>query len=107
MSVTDAEREFYQSVLEDPDNHSLQDLRYAYFLAALNGDLPGGGGDGTVTSVNGIDPDEDGNVTIPIPSTDDKVDGLNGATGLWIGTQAEYDSIASPSSTVFYAITES
>ena len=45
MTVSDAEREYYRSVLETlqagVDKLSLQDLRYAYFLAALNGDLPG------------------------------------------------------------------
>lgn len=42
MSVTDAEREFYESVIEDPEGKSLADLRYAYFLAALDGGLPSG-----------------------------------------------------------------
>jgi len=40
VSITDAEREFYESVLEDMDGASLSDLRYAYFLAALDGTLP-------------------------------------------------------------------
>lgn len=39
MSVTDAEREFYESVLEDTSGKSINDLRYAYFLAALDGGL--------------------------------------------------------------------
>lgn len=46
MSVTDAEREFYESVLADTSGKSINDLRYAYFLAALDGGLPGGGGGG-------------------------------------------------------------
>lgn len=33
-----------------------------------------------------------------------KVAGLNGATGLWIGTQTEYDAITTPSATVAYII---
>lgn len=45
MTVSDAERDYYHSVLATlqagVDKLSLQDLRYAYFLAALNGDLPG------------------------------------------------------------------
>lgn len=40
MSVTDAERAFYESVIAEPEGKSLQDLRYAYFLAALDGGLP-------------------------------------------------------------------
>lgn len=32
--------------------------------------------------------------------------GLNGATGLWIGTQSQYDAIGSPVSTVVYVITD-
>lgn len=40
MSVTDAERAFYESVLDDPTGKSIQDLRYAYFLAAVDGGLP-------------------------------------------------------------------
>lgn len=34
-----------------------------------------------------------------------KTTGLNGATGVWIGTQAEYDAIGAPSATVVYVIT--
>lgn len=30
--------------------------------------------------------------------------GLNGATGLWIGTEAEYAAIGTPVATVLYAI---
>lgn len=40
MSVTDAEKAFYQEVLAEPEGKSLADLRYAYFLAALDGGLP-------------------------------------------------------------------
>lgn len=40
MSVTDAEKAFYESVLADPVGKSLNDLRYAYFLAAVDGGLP-------------------------------------------------------------------
>lgn len=50
MSVTDAEKAFYESVIASPEGKSIQDLRYAYFLAALDGGLPGGGG-GTVDSI--------------------------------------------------------
>lgn len=51
MSVTDAEREFYESVLADTSGKSINDLRYAYFLAALDGGLPGGGGGGGGESI--------------------------------------------------------
>lgn len=40
MTVTDAERAFYESVLQDPAGKTLTDLRYAYFLAAVDGGLP-------------------------------------------------------------------
>lgn len=40
MSVTDAEKAFYESVIADPEGKSIQDLRYAYFLAAVDGGLP-------------------------------------------------------------------
>lgn len=40
MSVTDAEKAFYETVLEEPEGKSIQDLRYAYFLAAIDGGLP-------------------------------------------------------------------
>jgi len=33
-----------------------------------------------------------------------KVTGQNGITGLWVGTQAEYDAISSPSSTTLYVV---
>ena len=46
MSVSDAEKAYYQSILGDTSGKSLQDLRYAYFLAGLDGALPGGGGGG-------------------------------------------------------------
>lgn len=47
MSVTDVEREFLEGVLAtEPGTHSIQDLRYAYYIAALDGTLPGGGGGG-------------------------------------------------------------
>jgi hypothetical protein len=36
---------------------------------------------------------------------DNKVSGLNGATGLWIGTQAAYDALGSWPATVLYVIT--
>ena len=49
MSVTDAERAFYESVIDDPSGKSLQDLRYAYFLAAVDGGLP------SVSVPDGID----------------------------------------------------
>jgi len=42
VSVTDAERAFYESVIDDPTGKSIQDLRYAYFLAAVDGGLPSG-----------------------------------------------------------------
>jgi len=35
-----------------------------------------------------------------------KVTGQNGITGLWVGTQAEYDAISSPSSTTLYVVSE-
>jgi len=35
-----------------------------------------------------------------------KATALNGLTGVWIGTQAQYDAITTPSDTVFYAITD-
>lgn len=35
---------------------------------------------------------------------DAKVAGLNGATGLWIGTQAQYDAVSPKVATVVYAI---
>jgi hypothetical protein len=35
-----------------------------------------------------------------------KVAGQNGATGLWIGTQAEYNAIASKSATTLYVVTD-
>lgn len=79
MTVTDAEKAFYEQVLADPEGHSIQDLRYAFFLAGANGSIPvvdtttlsdgdvpvwdsdegkwvpgsGGGGGGDVASVNG------------------------------------------------------
>lgn len=40
MSVTDAERAFYEQVLAASEGSSIADLRYAYFLAALDGGLP-------------------------------------------------------------------
>lgn len=43
MSVTidDAERAFYQEVLGNPDgNWTIQDLRFAYYLSALDGAVP-------------------------------------------------------------------
>lgn len=36
-----------------------------------------------------------------------KITGYNGAAGLWIGTQAQYDAIGSPSATTLYVIRES
>lgn len=36
---------------------------------------------------------------------DAKLDGLNGATGLWIGTQAQYDAIGTKSPTIYYVVT--
>ena len=40
VKLTDAEVAFYQSVLADSEGKSVSDLRYAYFLAALDGALP-------------------------------------------------------------------
>lgn len=40
MSITDAERAFYQQVLADPDGASVSDLRYAFFLAGADGGIP-------------------------------------------------------------------
>lgn len=40
MTVSDAEKAYYESILADPEGKSLADLRYAYFLAALDGGLP-------------------------------------------------------------------
>ncbi len=37
---------------------------------------------------------------------DKKIVGYNGAAGLWIGTQAQYDAITTKSPTTLYAITE-
>lgn len=34
------------------------------------------------------------------------VQGFNGATGIWIGTQSQYDAIGTPVSTVVYFITD-
>jgi len=49
-SVNDLEREFLvetlASLVANADDLSLNDLRYIYYLAAVNGDLPGGGGGG-------------------------------------------------------------
>lgn len=40
LTITDAERAFYESVIANPEGKTLTDLRYAYFLAALDGGLP-------------------------------------------------------------------
>ena len=40
VTLNDAEVAFYQGVLDDPEGKSVSDLRYAYFLAALDGALP-------------------------------------------------------------------
>lgn len=53
-TLTDAEVSFYQSVLGAPSGSSLSDLRYAYFLAALDGSLPAG----NFTAIPGYDPQE-------------------------------------------------
>lgn len=57
MTVTDAEKAFYESRMAgllDGEPYTISDLRLAYFLAALDGALPGGGGGGgAVDSVNG------------------------------------------------------
>jgi len=37
-------------------------------------------------------------------SLDAKVTGQNGVTGLWVGTQAQYDAISSPSATTLYVV---
>ena len=39
VTLNDAEVAFYQGVIADPEGKSVSDLRYAYYLAALNGDL--------------------------------------------------------------------
>ena len=54
-------------------------------------------------------------LTVPVPTAaghaarkenvDAKVDGLNGATGLWVGTQTEYDAIGTPDASTVYVIT--
>lgn len=36
MAITDAERSYYESVVDDPEGKSLSDLKYAYFLKALD-----------------------------------------------------------------------
>lgn len=42
---------------------------------------------------------------VDLPSGDGGgVEALNGVTGLWLGTQAEYDAIETPSPTVAYII---
>lgn len=55
LTITDAERAFYESVMEGvlaDKPYSLSDLRLAYFLWRLDGG-GGGGGGGDVASVNG------------------------------------------------------
>lgn len=82
----------------------------------------GGGGTGTITSINGDAGPVVNLVASEIPFTPvsgidattvqaavaevnvDKVAGLNGATGLWIGTLAQYNAIT-PISTVVYIVT--
>lgn len=39
MSVTDSERAFYESILGDLDDKAIDDLRYAFYLAYLDGAL--------------------------------------------------------------------
>lgn len=62
MSVSDAEKAYYESIIANPDGKTLADLRLAYFLAALDGGLPGGSGTvqgitpGTNISVDNTDP---------------------------------------------------
>lgn len=56
LTITDAERAFYESVMEGvlaDKPYSLSDLRLAYFLWRLDGGGGGGGGGGAVDSVNG------------------------------------------------------
>lgn len=56
LTITDAERAFYESVMEGvlaDKPYSLSDLRLAYFLWRLDGGGGGGGGGGDVASVNG------------------------------------------------------
>lgn len=47
MTVSDAEIAFYQSVVANPEGKSLNDLRYAFYLGALLGEIDLGGGGGT------------------------------------------------------------
>ena len=44
MSITDAELAFYQSVIANPGKATLTDLRYAFYLGVLSGDIVLGGG---------------------------------------------------------------
>lgn len=55
ISLTNLEREYLQSVVDNLDEASLPTLRRAFLIAALDGTWPsgGGGGGGAVDSVNG------------------------------------------------------
>lgn len=71
MSISDAERQFYEQVMagvitNPPQNYSMNDLAYAFYLAVLDGTIilgGGGGGGGSVNTVNGVAP-VGGNVTL-------------------------------------------
>lgn len=43
MTVTDAEIAFYESVVENPTGHTLSDLRYAFYIGVLSGEIVLGG----------------------------------------------------------------
>ena len=56
----------------------------------------------TQTALNGKASTTDLDNVFTLANT--KVTGLNGATGLWIGTQTEYDAIPAPVATVAYVV---
>lgn len=39
MTITDSELAFYQSVVVDSDGKTVSDLRYAYYLGVLSGEI--------------------------------------------------------------------
>lgn len=55
MTVTDAEIAFYQSIIANPGKATLTDLRYAFYIGVLTGDIVlGGGGGGSVDVPEGL-----------------------------------------------------
>ena len=111
ISLTNLEREYLQSVVDNLDEASLPTLRRAFLIAALDGTWPSGGGGGgggaTNAQVAGFiniagasRTAVDNRVTAGVAG---KASGLNGVTGLWQGTQAEYDGLT-PDAGVVYVI---